>query len=217
MADTITADGKYIWRQASENDVEYEMYKLCEKLEIREIPKYHETREGLDRLDYISGSVLRHCGNANYNQVASLVSWLKKYQDKLGDALGGKVYVHGALDHDAVLFENDEVKGIVNWQYCVVGEKYEDFADILINWLDIGSSMRKNDAIYSTIMKLLNEYGASEELRNNLPRLMKEELDCRIHNLDKDAWNYEYRYEYYRHAQTFLELYGERIKGGRPI
>jgi hypothetical protein len=66
-------------------------------------------------------------------------------------------------------------------------------------------------------MKLLNEYGASEELRNNLPRLMKEELDCRIHNLDKDAWNYEYRYEYYRHAQTFLELYGERIKGGRPI
>ena len=212
MADTITADGKYIWRQASENDVEYEMYKLCEKLEIHEIPKYYETREGLDRLDYISGSVLRHCGNANYNQVASLVSWLKKYQDKLGDALGGKVYVHGALDNDAVLFENDEIKGIVNWQYCGVGEKHEDFVDILINWLDIGSSMRKNDVIYSTIVKLLNEYGATEEMRNNLPSLMKEELERRIHSLDKEAWNYEYWYEYYRHAQTFLELYGERIK-----
>ena len=213
MADTITADGKYIWRQASENDVEYEMYKLCEKLEIHEIPKYYETREGLDRLDYISGSVLRHCGNANYNQVASLVSWLKKYQDKLGDTLGGKVYVHGALDNDAVLFENDEIKGIVNWQYCGVGEKHEDFVDILINWLDIGSSMRKNDVIYSTIVKLLNEYGATEEMRNNLPSLMKEELERRIHSLDKEAWNYEYWYEYYRHAQTFLELYGERIKG----
>lgn len=47
------------------------------------------------------------------------------------------------LDTDAVLFENDEVKGIVNWQYCGVGEKHEDFVDILINWLDIGSSMRK--------------------------------------------------------------------------
>ena len=217
MADTITADGKYIWRQASENDVEYEMYKLCEKLEIHEVPKYYETREGLDRLDYISGSVLRHCENANYNQVASLVSWLKKYQDKLGDALGGKVYVHGALDVNAVLFEKDEVKGIVNWQYCRVGEKHEDFVDIFINWLDIGSSMRKNDVIYSTIVKLLNEYGATEETRNNLPSLMKEELERRIHSLDKEAWNYEYWYEYYRHAQTFLELYGERIKGGRPI
>ena len=45
----------------------------------------------------------------------------------------------------------------------------EDFVDILINWLDIGSSMRKNDVIYSTIVKLLNEYGATEEMRNNLP------------------------------------------------
>jgi exonuclease VII small subunit len=41
---------------------------------------------------------------------------------------------------------------------------------------------------------------------------MKEELERRIHSLDKGAWNYEYWYEYYRHAQTFLELYGERIK-----
>jgi hypothetical protein len=63
-------------------------------------------------------------------------------------------------------------------------------------------------------VKLLNVYGATEEMFNNLPRLMKEELERRIHNLDKEAWNYEYRYEYYRHAQTFLELYGERISKG---
>ena len=68
--------------------------------------------------------------------------------------------------------------------------------------------------IYSTIVKLLNEYSATEEMRNNLPRFMKEELERRTDSLDKDAWNYyEYWYEYYRHAQTFLELYGERIKG----
>ncbi len=118
------------------------------------------------------------------------------------------------LDTDAVLFENDEVKGIVNWQYCGVGEKHEDFVDILINWLDIGSSMRKNDVIYNTIVKLLNEYGATEEMCNNLPSLMKEKLERRIESLDKKAWNYEYWYEYYRHAQTFLELYEERISKG---
>lgn len=118
------------------------------------------------------------------------------------------------LDTDAVLFENDEVKGIVNWQYCGVGEKHEDFVDILINWLDIGSSMRKNDVIYNTIVKLLNEYGETEEMCNNLPSLMKEKLERRIESLDKEAWNYEYWYEYYRHAQAFLELYGERISKG---
>ena len=212
MADTITADGKYIWRQASENDVEYEMYKLCEKLEIHEVPKYYETREGLDRLDYISGSVLRHCGNANYNQVASLVSWLKKYQDKLGDALGGKVYVHGALDANAVLFEKDEVKGIVGWKFCRIGEIYEDFVSILIDWLDLGSTTRSNSRIYDTMMKLVKEFELCTEINKILPELIVNELNQRISKLDKNSDNYEYWYEYYRYAQTFVELYAERIK-----
>ena len=68
--------------------------------------------------------------------------------------------------------------------------------------------------IYNTIVKLLNEYGATEEMCNNLPSLMKEKLERRIESLDKEAWNYEYWYEYYRHAQTFLELYEERISKG---
>lgn len=68
--------------------------------------------------------------------------------------------------------------------------------------------------IYNTIVKLLNEYGATEEMCNNLPSLMKEKLERRIESLDKEAWNYKHWYEYYRHSQTFLELYGERISKG---
>jgi hypothetical protein len=166
----------------------------------------------LDRLDYISGSVLRHCGNANYNQVASLVSWLKKYQDKLGDALGGKVYVHGALYNDAVLFEKDEVKGIVDWQFCRIGEIYEDFVSILIDWLDLGSTTRSNSRIYDTMMKLVKEFELCTEIKKILPELIMNELNQRISKLDKNSDNYEYWYEYYRYAQTFVELYAERIK-----
>ena len=210
---TITQDGKYIWKKSSGNETEYEMYRLCEKLGIDTVPKYYESKEGLDRIDYMPGDVKNSYGDIEIGKIVGVVRWLKEFQEKIGDSLGEKTYVHGALNVRAIKYKDNEISGVINWQNCRVGEKYRDFIYIIINWLHPGLSERRGKEVCKDILTLLKEYGASEELRINLPSLINNEVEKRLATLDKEGFNYEGQYRYLRNIQIFLELHGDKISG----
>ena len=197
------------------NDDNSDEYAFLDLMRNQDMPvqKLLEVRDGYDWFESIDGQRYQIGGLEAKCYAREVVKSLRRINDVSRAKLdNGKVYAHGDLSPVNVLFKNDELAGIINWDSCHVGEEYEDFINVCWTFLGIASYTRDNADIYETIKQLLSDYGADDEFKRGFAGKMRTVMENRLCQTDtSDRENYEKIFSMVRWSEAFVELYAERM------
>ncbi len=205
-------DNKYVLKKASNNSIEYEMLQRMTESSFDKVPRYFGTKEGVDKLEYIQGETFKYRQGRSIEKLYSLVQFLREFHLIGEKYLGkGKVYLHGKYDNDDIIYAGEQVKAIINWDNCYIGNPYEDLVEVVFEWTDISSYIRRNEEVLRVIKEIVNIYQKGETLSCEFAKLMKAYLDNKLAKIDKSANNYSWWYETIKHAETFVDLFEEEL------
>ena len=59
--------------------------------------------------------------------------------------------MHGKYDNEDIVYDGENVKAVINWDNCYIGNPYEDLVEIIFEWTDISSYIRRNDRVLRSI------------------------------------------------------------------
>lgn len=206
--------GDVVYKKSSKNQIEYEMMEYMQNNNFIMVPKYIGTdiEENIDKFSYIEGKVSEYPRTIDNNTLTDVVKFLRDFhrisQKKLGY---GKTYIHGDLNTKHLVFNEGKLTGVIDWELCYIGNVEDELIDLILEWTDISSYIRRNERVFETIKNVLEVYEADDEILKGFADKMKNRINTRIENLTKDISNYEYMYETLHHALTFVELYKDRL------
>ena len=121
------------------------------------------------------------------------------------------MYLHGKYDNEDIVYDGENVKAVINWDNCYIGNPYEDLVEIIFEWTDISSYIRRNDRVLRSIREILKNYRGDETSESDLAQIMKDCLEKKLERIDKSANNYSWWYETIKHAETFVDLYEDEL------
>lgn len=205
-------DNRYVLKNSTHNDIEYEMLRYMEQIEFYKVPKYYETKEGVDKFEFIPGEVFKYKQGRSIDKLRSIVEFLRDFHRICEQKLGkGKAYLHGKYYNEDIVYDGETVKAVINWDYCYIGNPYEDLVEIIFEWTDISSYIRKNEQVVKAIREILNVYREDREDEIKFATVMKDCLDKKLKGIDKTAKNYSWWYETIKHTETFVDLYADEL------
>ena len=141
-------DNKYVLKKSSNNPVEYEMLRYMGSKGFSKVPEFYETKDGVDKFGYIQGETFKYKQGRTDGKLDSLICFLKEFHGICEQKLGkGKVYLHGKYDNEDIVYDGENVKAVINWDNCYIGNPYEDLVEIIFEWTDISSYIRRNDRV----------------------------------------------------------------------
>ena len=176
------------------------------------IPRYLGTQDDVDMFSYIDGKVAEYPRTISDNALIEVVKFLKEFHRISQERLGyGKTYIHGDLNTKHLVFNEGKLTGVIDWESCSIGNIEDELIDLIFEWTDISSYIRRNERVFETIKNILETYEADDKMLTDFSDKMKNRIQNRICNLSKDIPNYEYMYETLHHALTFVELYKDRL------
>ena len=202
----------YVLKKSSNNPVEYEMLGYMKSKGFSKVPEFYETKDGVDKLSYIQGETFKYKQGRTDEKLDSLIRFLKEFHSISEQKLGkGNAYLHGKYDNEDIVYDGENVKAVINWDNCYIGNPYEDLVEIIFEWTDISSYIRRNDRVLRSIQKILKIYRGDETSESDFAQIMKDCLEKKLERIDKSANNYSGWYETIKHAETFVDLYESEL------
>ena len=205
-------DNKYVLKKSSNNQFEYEMLRYMESKGFSKVPEFYETKDGVDKLSYIQGETFKYKQGRTDEKLDSLIHFLKEFHSICEQKLGkGNAYLHGKYDNEDIVYDGENVKAVINWDNCYIGNPYEDLVEIIFEWTDISSYIRRNDRVLRSIREILKIYRGDEACESGFAQIMKGCMEKKLERIDKSANNYSGWYETIKHAETFVDLYESEL------
>lgn len=202
----------YVLKKSSNNLDEYEMLRYMGSKGFSKVPEFYETKDGVDRFGYIQGETFKYKQGRTDEKLNSLICFLKEFHGICEQKLGkGQVYLHGKYDNEDIIYDGENVKAVINWDNCYIGNPYEDLVEIIFEWTDISSYIRRNDRVLRSIREILKIYRGDETSESDFAQIMKDCLEKKLERIDKSANNYSWWYETIKHAETFVDLYEDGL------
>ena len=108
---------------------------------------------------------------------------------------------------------NEEIKALVDWSKCYIGNIEDDLIDIVLNWININRIFFKNERenTLNQITTFLMEYVGDSKVKIQFGDKLKDYLESAIRNLKKSDPRYDDRFCSYKNSLTFTELYIEEL------
>ena len=206
-------EGDYILRKASNNPVEYEMLEQMHLIGFDGVPTLIETKNSVDKFEYIEGEV-KSFSNLPENWESSVARYFQRFHKICMNKLNGKVYCHDSLKTKDVVFDsNGEIKALVDWSKCYIGNIEDDLIDIVLNWININRIFFKNERenTLDQIKYFLMEYVGDSKVKIQFGDKLKDYLESAIRILKKSDPRYDDRFCSYKNSLTFTELYIEEL------
>lgn len=208
----VRLENGQIIKKTTDNEIEYRFFNDMEGEKFVFLPKLLEQKDGLDHFSYLEGQSESMVYEQSIKRIDGITEMIKILNDASKEILGdGKVYVHNDLSPMNVIFEGDEVKGIIDWDDVTIGHEYEDLIYIMWIWLNIGSWTRDNEHIFEGVKHILDVYGADKELKKNWADKMMKVMEARLAKTDKSESNYPRIFTWVRQSEIWVELYRDRI------
>lgn len=202
----------YVLKKSSNNPVEYEMLRYMKSKGFSKVPEFYETKDGVDKLSYIQGETFKYKQGRTDEKLDSLIRFLKEFHSISEQKLGkGNAYLHGKYDNEDIVYDGENVKAVINWDNCYIGNPYEDLVEIIFEWTDISSYIRRNDRVLRSIREILKIYRGDEACESGFAQIMKGCMEKKLERIDKSANNYSGWYETIKHAETFVDLYESEL------
>ena len=133
-------------------------------------------------------------------QLRSIINVLDKSQD-LVNRKANKVLVHGNLNGNVLMIEDNKIIGLAEWQKCHYGDKFEDRVELLSN-VDIYHF--RNDFLikFNDIFEIISQ-GFDENEKRKLIEKTINILDKKVKSLPN---NKEQFYETYNLKERSIKL-----------
>lgn len=208
----VRVENGLLVKKSSDNKTEYEFLKLMAKNNVNLVPKLMKQEGGLDYLTYFQGAVPGSIKMESIKKLSGIAKALRFINDISKENLGnGKVYVHDDFSVMNMVFNGDDLVGIIDWDTTKVGEDYEDFVYLLWTGLNIGDHLRDDEDIFNKMKDILKAYGADEVFKKGWADKMISVMDGRLSRVGKSALNYRRIFEWVGWSKLFVELYRDRI------
>lgn len=206
-------NGKLI-KAHSNNVIEYEFLNYMQSVGYNKVPKIIEiNKNGRDIFTYIPGNVAKYVFEMSKEEIEEVLFELKKINSLSRKKLNkNMVYVHGDLSPQNVVFKDNELVGIIDWDSCYVGPDYYDFIYIFWTWCNVGSYNRNNEEIFTKLKEMLKIYEADFMFKKDFANKIREVMESRLKNLNKNDTYYERIYQWVKWSEVWVDLYEDRIK-----
>lgn len=207
--------GDVILRKSSNNSIEYEMLEKMEKNGFDGVPRLLSSENSVDKFEYIEGSNAKYLTNLPNGWLSMIANFLKEFHSACKKELNGKVYCHNSLSTKDIIFnsDNSEIKAIVDWKNCSVGEEIDDLIYIIVNWigLDDKAYLSPREKKLELIKYFIDEYEANDNIKKNFGNKIIEFLNTAISKLDKTERLYVDKFYKYKESLIFVELYLDEL------
>lgn len=201
----------FLYRKSVDNPIAYQFYEFANRHNITCVPHYYGTENGIDKFSiyddyYISKESLG-------SEIVDMMRFLHALHDLSEKELGeGKVYVHNNLSLYNVFFREKDVIGVLNWDYCKIGDKFEDLLYMLCHWLKLEQEEDRDDwQIKRNIHTAVELFEVPKERYQNLSNQMIDRVKLDISRLDKRNENYEEMLKSLNRVLEFIEMYHDEI------
>lgn len=209
----VRLENGLIIKKTTANETEYRFFDDMKNKGLPFIPRLEKQENGLDYFSYFQGQTETMVYEQNPKRIKNIVESLKKLNDVSKSILGDEhVYVHDDLSPLNVVFNKDDVIGIIDWDGVKVGEEYEDLVYVMWTWLNIGSLTRDNEKIFEGVKNILEIYEADDNFKLDWADKMIEVMEKRLSKSDKAKNNYQRIFTWVRQSEIWVELYRDRIK-----
>ena len=125
--------------------------------------------------------------------------------------LNGQVYVHGNISGENLYFEGDSLVCVANWDYCHIGDVYEDLSDFILNFSGVADKFRNNADVFKTIKYIFKVYGAGRELIRRVIKHIKDYLEISVSKLDFNSEQDIKTYETLKWCESFFDIYSQQL------
>lgn len=206
-------NGKLI-KKHSNNEVEYDFLKLMDRVGYIKVPKIIEiNKNGKDIFTYIPGNTAKYVFEMSEAEIKEIILELKKIHTlSKNNLIGNKVYVHGDLSPQNVVFKDKKLAGIINWDSCYIGSNYYDLIYVFWTWCNVGSYSRNNEKIFSKLKNLLEIYEADFEFKKDFANKIRNVMESKLKNINRVDNSYEHIYQWVKWSEVWLDLYEEKIR-----
>ena len=162
-ANSVIRIGDTVHRTMSSNhEFIHLVFKHLQQYNFTHAPRFYEISDsGQEVLSYLPGKVPRD-KKLNDTQLRQCMKLLRTYHDVAAKSPlcnNHETICHNDFAPRNVIFDDEELVGIIDFDDCAPGSRIDDVAYFLWTFLDLGNEQISDDEQFSRIKMLLKEYG----------------------------------------------------------
>ena len=197
-----------IIKRHTDNSIEYEMYAQFKDIDLP-ISRLLSTKDGVDEFTAYKGQ--NNLYKYTSDMIAEIAKFLKKLHIESANILNGQVYVHGNISGENLYFEGDSLVCVANWDYCHIGDVYEDLSDFILNFSGVADKFRNNADVFKTIKYIFEAYGADQDLTERVISHIKENIKDSTSKLCFNSEQDIKTYETLKWCESFFDIYSQQL------
>lgn len=145
-------------------------------------------------------------GETTIEQLCKFIKIVKQFHDISNIfTKSNKVICHNDLSPCNTVFKNTYPIGIIDWDSCAIGERWEDITYILWLWINIGSHKRNEINIIEQMKTALCIYEADETIKNDFADKLIWRMDKVILQMPKDNYQYDRTKDWVDFSKLWVE------------
>ena len=200
-----------IEKERTFNECEYTFLKLMETNGYTKTPKYLGVKNGKDIFSFIYGETIPYTYEMNEKEIIAITQELKAINEISQQYLNGKVYVHGDLGTQNVVFNKGEIVGIIDWDNTFIGEEYDDFIYVFWTWANVGNLQRNDDKMFYLLKVMITAYQPDENFKHNLADKILQRMEQKLKNTPINSNTYQRIYDWVKWSEKWVEKYSDKI------
>ncbi|MBD5132521.1 MAG: phosphotransferase [Clostridiales bacterium] len=204
------ADG-VIEKDRTFNECEYLFLKLLEQNGYSKAPRYLGERNGKDLFSYIKGETISYTYEMSQAAIIKITNELKALNTISKKYLNDKVYAHGDLGAQNVIFNNTEIVGIIDWDNTFIGDEYDDFIYVFWVWANVGNLQRSDDRMFELLNTMIETYQPDDRFRNDFSNKIWQRMERKLTETPVNSKTYKRIYDWVKWSQKWVEKYSTRI------
>jgi len=193
------------------NKYEYSFLKLMEDNGYSKTPKYLGVKNGKDIFSYIKGDTMPYTYEMSEKAIIAITQELRIINDISKAHLNGKVYVHGDLGTQNVVFDNGKIVGIIDWDSTFIGEEYEDFIYVFWTWANVGNLQRNDSKMFNLLKTMINTYQPDNNFKSDFANKILQRMNSKLANTPIEAKTYKRIYDWVKWSQEWVKKYSDKI------
>ena len=200
-----------IEKERTFNECEYTFLKLLAENGYLKVPRYLGVRNDKDLFSYIRGKTLAYTYEMSKESIIAITNELKAMNVISKKYLTDKVYVHGDLGTQNVVFNHSEIVGIIDWDNTFIGDEYDDFIYVFWVWANVGNLQRNDNRMFDLLKTMIETYQPDNHFRSNFSEKIWQRMERKLTTTLIDSKTYNRIFDWVKWSQQWVEKYSKLI------
>ena len=200
-----------IEKERTFNECEYTFLKLLAENGYTKSPRYLGAKNGKDLFTYIKGKTIAYTYEMSEAAIVEMTNELKAINTISKKYLEDKVYVHGDLGAQNVVFNDSKIAGIIDWDNTFIGEEYDDFIYVFWTWANVGNLQRNDERMFGLLKIMIDTYQPDNKFLSNFPDKIWQRMERKLMSTPVGSKIYSRIFDWVKWSQQWVEKYNNRI------